>query len=431
MILVAAFVTLRATETTTAAARVMLIGKQPETPVFSQYITEWDLELSSAAQVVMSLPVARMATESLWDTLSASQDLSPGIPAFASADDVLESLVNQVSCSQVGESNILSITYSHMSAEYALLVVKHIMNAYMSFNIQSRQNLPAVEYYSEQIDNLHVEIDDLFQRRADIVNQEGVKALVGNSAIAVGQIQQLETNMFNVRSERKALEARLRSIEAAIANDPSFIPSSVPGEGTISETLKERLDILSAELADMRSQFREGTGRLEFKERQLAEIWKELDNERMNLLQALRVSINELAQREHSLMESILQQESRLADYPDIQRRIDAVDVQISSQLELLRNLETKRGEVKLKAGSDMRISNILPLDDPYIKISLVGGKKNIYLAMAIILSLMLGLIAGWFVDSQDHRIYDRSQAMKSLRVPVLGAISSDQPEKQ
>lgn len=426
IIFVSTFVTLRTTEQATANARVMLIGRQPETPDFSSGAFNWDLEMSSAAQIVVSLPVAELASEAMFDTVQTLMAEDPTFPDFSSPAEIKSSLVEVVDCMQVGESNILNISYSHYNARYALIVVKYIMEAYMDFSILRLQNQPAVDYYSDQIDNLHVVIEDLFQQRTDIVNDAGVSALSGNATVAVGQIQQLQTSMFTIRSERKALEARRKSIDEAIRIDPTFVPSAATGQAAFPITLKNRIDELATQLADRRSQYTEGSGQIQIKERQLAEVWKELDQARGQFLQDLDIRIAELREKESSLYESVIEQEKRLEGYPDVQRRIEAIDVQIRSQLDLLEALELKRGEVKLSAGADMRVSNIFPLDEPFIKTSVVGSKKTLYLGLAGILAVFLGLIAGWFIDNQDHRIYDRSQAMSSLDVPVLGAISSD-----
>jgi len=424
--LVSAMVTLRSTEQATAGTRLMLVGRQPETPEFSRAATNWDLEMSSAAQVVMSLPVAKLAAEAIFDSLKVHVPEAPGFPQFESIGEIKASVVNNVECLQVGESNILNITYSHISPEYALMVVKNISTAYIAFSIKSLQNMPAVEYYSDQIDNLHVEIDSLLIRRAAIVNAAGMQSITGNLTAAVGQIQALETDMLRYRSDRKALEVRLSGIEKALLDDPTYIPSTDNGQSSFFNTLKIRADKLVTKLADARSQYKEDSNYIVVKERQLAEIWKELDRERTNFMRDIEIRIDELSGREQALMNAILEQEAELEGYPDIQRRVETFDMQIRSQLELLKTLELKRGEVKLSAGADMRISNIYPLDEPAIRVSMVGSKKTLYLMMATILAMLLGLIAGWFVDNQDHRIYDRAQAVQSLDVPVLGAISSD-----
>ena len=85
------------------------------------------------------------------------------------------------------------------------------------------------------------------------------------------------------------------------------------------------------------------------KERQLGEVWKEISREREYYMRGLQIEIVELTQRENSLLESILAREAQLEDYPDVQRRIEAIDVQIKSQLDLLKALEMKRGEVKFR----------------------------------------------------------------------------------
>lgn len=426
IIIISTFVTLRTTEKATANARVMLIGKQPETPSFSIASTNWDMEMSSAAQIVISLPVAELAAEAMYDTVQTMLAHDTTFPDFETVYDIKNSLIGEVDCMQVGESNILSISYSHSDPRYALIAVKHVMESYMNFSIQRLKNQPAVDYYTDQIDNLHVAIDTFFQRRADIINEAGIAALTNNASGAVVHIQDLQNVMFKVRSERKALEARLRSIEAAILTDPSYIPSSIEGQDSFSPTFKIRLDRLATELAELRSKFKEGSGHLVIKERELAEIWKELDHERSLFILDLRVLIDEIVEKENSLVSSIMEQEELLEGFPDINRRLQALDVQIRSQLDLLEALELKRGEVKLSAGADMRVSNIVPLDEPFIKAAVVGSKKSLYLVLAGFLAVFLGLIAGWFIDNQDHRIFDRVQAAQALDVPVLGSISSD-----
>ncbi len=429
IIIVTAFVTLQATEKTTARARLMIIGNRPETPDFLQRTTNWDLELSSASQIVMSLPVARLAAEAMFDTVQVLAAQDPTFPVFESVDDILASVADEVDCTQVGESNILNITYSHIHRGYTLLVVKEIIDAYMNFSIKSQQNLPAVEYYTDQIENLRAHIDDFFQQRVDIVKEAGIAALADNAGAVVNQIQNIRTNMFNVRSDRLALQARLQSILGAIATDSTYVPTSVQNQGNYFGILKERADMLTSQLADLRSQFKPGAGQIEFKERQLQEVWRELNRDRENFLQDINVRLDEMNSKEQSYLETIFEQEEQLENYPDVQRRIDAVDVQIKSQLDLLETLELKLGEVKLKAGADLRVTNIFPLDAPAVHMSLAGSKKQLYLVMSFIFAVLLGLIAGWFVDNQDHRIYDRSQAMQALKVPVLGAISPDKPD--
>ncbi len=98
--------------------------------------------------------------------------------------------------------------------------------------------------------------------------------------------------------------------------------------------------------------------------------------------------------------------------------------MRIDTQRDLLETLQMKRGEVRLSAESDLRISNITKLDKPTLSSSIAGGRKFIYVILAGILGLALGLVAAMFIENQDHRIYDSRQAAKLLGLPVLGSVS-------
>ncbi len=428
IIIVSSFVTLRATDKTVASARLMLSGRQPETPDFVSGSYNWDLEMSSASQVVMSHPVAKIAAEALVDTLQVLASENPVFPSFESVEDILNTFGGEIECDQVGESNILNVTYAHINSQFALVVVGAVIDAYMDFNVESQKNLPAVDYYNDQIRTLHARIDSLFGARVEIMKQAGTQAMAGNVTVLLTQIREWESKSLSLKSERSALEARIESVNHAIRKDPYFMPTST--EFAVSQTLIDHADRLRADLADLRSQLKPGSGHITVKERQLAEIWKEISRERDEYLEDLQIQVDVLKRQEQDYIESIISQEAAVADYPDVERQIEILDMQITAQLGLLKAMEMKRGEVQLKAGADLRVSNIVPLDEPFITQSLVGSRKSIYLLTAAILAVILGVISGWFVDNQDHRIYDRSQAINSLEIPVLGAISREVPDE-
>jgi len=67
IIVLSAFATFRSAEKLTASTRVMVEGKEPETPNFDHLATNWDVVLSTAAQIAMSKPVAEKTADILFD----------------------------------------------------------------------------------------------------------------------------------------------------------------------------------------------------------------------------------------------------------------------------------------------------------------------------------------------------------------------------
>jgi capsular polysaccharide biosynthesis protein len=52
------------------------------------------------------------------------------------------------------------------------------------------------------------------------------------------------------------------------------------------------------------------------------------------------------------------------------------------------------------------------------------GSKKMLYLLLATLFGLALGLLAALFAENQDHRLYEKRQVQQYLELPVLGSIT-------
>ena len=424
---VATVSTLLSAERITASARVMVIGRDAETPTFDRIATNWDLVMSTAAQVAGSMPVAEAAATALYDSIRVIAATDPDFPAVTSVGQLKRILLHNVSCNQVGESNILNIMFSHVSERFALLAVDAIMKAYIDFNTQSQQNQPAIEYYTEQISNVQSEIESLLGERAGIYNKSGALTLETNVNTTIGHIRGIENSMYQARSTREAYESHLQHLLAAIREDPTYIPLTGDNGALIFQTTRAQLEDAQSRLSEARSKYQEDSEWVQRSQSVVDDAWATLLHERNNYVRDMEIKVQESLAREKSYSDALAGQLASLANYPDVQKSIESLDMRIRAQYDLLEALQLKRGEVRLKALTDSRISNLFPLDEPFIAASVAGSKKVLYLALSILFAITLSLIVAWFIDSQDHRILDRIQAERSLDVPVLGSISSDQ----
>ncbi|MBK9304305.1 MAG: hypothetical protein IPM94_10555 [bacterium] len=424
---VATVSTLLSAERITASARVMVIGRDPETPTFDRIATNWDLVMSTAAQVASSMPVAEAAAIALYDSVRVIAAADPDFPAVDSVGQLKRVLLRNVSCNQVGESNILNIMFSHVSERFALLAVDAIMKAYIDFNTFSQQNQPAIEYYTEQISNVQTEIESLLNERAGIYNRAGALSLETNANSTIGHIRGVENAMYQARSNREGYESHFQHLLAAIREDPTYVPLTGENGALIFQTTRARLEDAQLKLSEARTKYREDSEWVQRSQSVVDDALATLLHERDNYVRDMEIKVQEHLAREKSYSEALASQLASLATYPDVQKSIESLDMRIRAQYDLLEALQLKRGEVRLKAQTDSRISNLFPLDEPFIAASVAGSKKILYLALSILFAITLSLIVAWFIDSQDHRILDRMQAERSLDVPVLGSISSDQ----
>jgi len=426
IILVAIVGTFNTAERVTASTRIMVIGREPETPGFNNRPPDWDLLMSTSAQIVRSIPVAELAATALYDTLRSIHPEDPSFPRFTSKAQLKRALLNGVDSGQIGESNLLNISFTHKNRDFTLIAVTALAHAFIKFSISSQRNESAVSYYTDQINALQHELDGLLNNWSQTLENANLSAIEDNPGNSLGQINALVTAMINVRSQRFSLESKLRSLKRAIAADPHYIPVSSSGESMYIQGILNQLNDLTAEMSNLKSQYQPGSEWIVRKQRAIDELWKNIKQQRDDYLQDLMIRIDELRGKEDSYRRDIDKLRADMKDYPIVQKRIKSLEMQINAQQSLLKALQLKRGEVRMKAEADSRISNLYQLDEPHIDAAVAGSKKMLYLAIAILFAIALGFTIGWFVDIQDHRIIDRLQAEQVLQVPVLGTISSD-----
>jgi len=420
IILVVTIGTLKTSSNVTAGTLIMVETRQPENPVFAQRIVNDDLIMSTAAQIGKSIPVAEIAAALLEDSLSVFREEDPLLANLPDGVQLAGRLTENVDCGQVGESNVLNLTFTHPSARFALAAVKALSEGFMRFNIERQQNPSAISYYTDQIQSVDVEVDSIMGLKSKVLDQAGIVSFSNAAQYTVSHIRTMEQVLFNARSIRRGIEAHLEKLKDTVALDPYFVPSNAR-----FNQLKSELETRVSELSSLRVKYKDDSVWVLRQAELVDEARAVLIAERSSHVAELEINMAEALAKEDALRESVESQVLALEIYPQVQRQIESFDLQIESRRDLLESLQMKRGEVRLKSGSDQRISNLVQLNQPTINTRIGGSKKFLYIGVAFVFSIIVGLIIAIFVDNQDHRIYDRRQAAQMLDVPVLGTLSS------
>ena len=424
VIAVAVIGTLRSTQVFQARTTMMIEVIGPQDPSFYRPAPNYDMLLSSAAELAMSTAVSQMAAEALADSLPTLQREIP--EWFADVETVadLQTIMHDgANSNHMGESNLLNLSYSHPSPRFALMGAGALADAFIRFNISTRRNSPAVGYYTEQIHKTQAEVDSLIALRTQILERTGLIGMQADLKVSFTQIRGLESEYFKARSRREGLEARIAAMESAIAEDPDFVPPVSVGQAASLNRLKGDIDTKLATLAELRQRYRDDSTWIEREMQQLETLREEMVRERSRYLESLRVELAEARSVEDSYLAAQRTQTDDLAAYPTVRGQIETLDMEIDSLRRLLDRLHLKRGEVRMAASSDLRISDVLLIEQPVLDVPVGRGRKILYLLISVVLAVAVGLVAAFFVESNDHRIYDRRRAEMYLEVPVLGSL--------
>ncbi|KPJ88243.1 MAG: hypothetical protein AMJ53_17135 [Gammaproteobacteria bacterium SG8_11] len=424
IIVAATYGTISSSDTITASGRVVIETREPEALSYRTGTVNYDVIMSTAAQVAMSVPVASYAAASLMDTLPAFQRQFPELAGIQTEGQLRDVLLGGVNCHQVGESNILQISFNHTNPYFALIAADALMKAYISYSITSRQNIPAISYYTDQINQVTSEIDSLLGVQAGILMKAGYSAFEDNAKATSAQIVQMERSYFSIRADRIALEAKLDGMLQAVMDDNGYMPVSREGDNWNIVDLKKRLDSQLTDLSKLRLQYNDDSEWVQRHLQLIADTREQLYHERNNYFHHLGIEIEQLKKKETDYLAAIEQQKQYLEVFPHVRQEVDTIELSIETQMDLLESLQIKRGEVRLKAGTDQRVSNIIPLNQPSINMVVAGSKKMLYLLLATLFGVALGLLAALFAENQDHRLYEKRQVQQYLELPVLGSIT-------
>ncbi|MEZ4389355.1 MAG: Wzz/FepE/Etk N-terminal domain-containing protein [Candidatus Krumholzibacteriia bacterium] len=424
VILVALVGTMRSTQMFRARTTLMIEIGGAQNPRFYERAQNLDMILSSAAELAMSSPVASLAAEALQDSIPAFKREYP--EWFANVNtvhDLGEVLHAGANSTHVGESNLLNLSFSHPDAGFALIGAGALANAYIDFNVRTKRNSPAVSYYAEQIQQTKAEIDSLMVIRMAVLDESGVLGLQADLKDSMTQIRGLESEYFKARSTRLGMEAELASLEQAIAEDPDYIPA-VPNHVAASlNRLKADWDTKVARIAELNQRYTEESVWVQRERAQLELIRQEMFQERDRYLETLRIELAQTRAVEESYRAAQLDQSQGIQNYPDVLGQIELLDLQIDGLKKLLQSFQLKHGEVRMASNSDIRVTDAFLIEAPTLDVAVGRGRKMLYLIISVVLAVAMGLVAAFFVESNDHRIYDRRRAELYLEVPVLGSL--------
>lgn len=406
-------------------AEVLIEARAVEDPSFEQRPVEYDIVMSGAAYIAQSIPVATKAAAALWDSLPALKARNEDFLAIESMDDLRDEILGGADCAQIGESNLLGINYAHADMDFGLMVVDALTQSFIDYNIEMGQNTSAIAYYDDQIKEAAGEIDQLLARRVSIFETGGLNAFQVNKDSAIQQMRALEATYYKAQSTRRGADDRYRGVLAAVAADPDFMPSlSTSGQNANLIDARSRYDKATTDLMQLRSTYQEESPLVQRQISFVQETRRIFHQIRSDFIRDLEIDAAVAAAEETSLAESLGRYRSDIEAYPAVERELATIDLQIEAKRELLKALQTKRGEVRLKVQGDQRISNITRLNEPSVRAGVAGGKKMLYLVLATLMSGVLGVLTAFLVDLQDRRIYDPRQAEVALELPVLGSIS-------
>ncbi len=350
----------------------------------------------------------------------------------------------------VAESDVIAISYQNSDPRIAMTVANSISQVLQERNLRLRQEQAGgvKEFIAEQRNRYKQRLDESEQNLRQFKESNQVTSLDNQVEELIHRASSIEALYQTVKSEREKTEKRLDTISEKLSTSrenlaPSVSNISTPMIQQLKEELKDKrtqyirqqlagvpennpkMVQLRGDLEQIRNSLSEEARKLVEQEdlidplSQMASLYEEKIN--------LEIELETLITQERSLAQGISRYEEQLSRLPSKEYELARLTRERDLASSIYASLSQKHEEARIEEAE--RIGSLRIIDRADLPRSPTSPRKNLNLAIGIVLALTMGLGLAFFMESLDTSIKTPEEVERKIGLPVIGSIPRVHPK--
>lgn len=382
---------------------------QPNLQVFT-----WEEELSSEIETVKSLPVAERAQKILDQWFREGR-----------LNKKLRLSLSGVGSGVVGESNVVQISYSSRDAEACVPVTNAVTQAYMDYRRESN-TVPFVnEFFRGEIATVDSAMTELKRQRDRYIQETGAIDPSEEQRTLYSLMQNTESDLAEVRQRLRLNRENLMQAKEHIRThpdpDPAFFFALDLGNQPNLSSLKSRMQDLEQEREKMASRMTPDHPEMQGILQSLNEVHQQIRDEASSCIALLDARRQADEERERSLVAQAAIYRTQLERIPFQESTLSQFEHEMTTLRDRYKELLGKEIQARIQQATtpDWTVTLFQPASRPIA----LRTTDYVRLALAPLLSLVVGLMLAFFLDSLDHSLKTASDIEEYLGIPVLASL--------
>lgn len=313
---------------------------------------------------------------------------------------------------------LLLISYRSPDPQLAADVANAIAQSYLehTYNIRYRASASLTNFMEKQLEELRAKMERSgsalvqFEREMNVISPEE------KTNILSSRLLQLNTEYTNAQADRVRKEAAFASVR-----NGSIEAAQVSGQGEPLRRLTEKLNEGQERFSQVKAQYRAAHPEYRKAAAYLAEVQRQHDKTRNNIMQRVEIEYQESREREAMLQKAV--QETK-AEFDRLNTRsfeYQALKREAEADKKLYEELVRKIKEAGINASFQNSSIRIADPARPAIKPVFPNVKMNI--AVALLFSTLLAFGTAILSDALDNTIRDPEQVSRTLKTEVVGSL--------
>ncbi len=373
-----------------AQVTLMVTQALPTTQAGGQPLQGQGLEqvmgaLARLPQMTLNTYVGQLTSESLMQKVLDATGLgSRGYTA--------RGLAGIVQAKNIKDTNLIQLTVSHTDPRLAAEVANAVSREFVTFvSSQNREQMAkSVEFLSEQADKAEKELALAREELRKVqVEPRGVAVVRQEFEAKGADLARLQSESVQLGVEIDQLQAGITGLQGTVDATPRTV--TVDENGTKVERLNDIYVSLSQMLEQKQVDLAEKRARLESTQRHIAQLEKDVS----------------------SLQAELVEKQAKEAA---LQQKVDQLN-----QTFLI--LAQKRTEVQIARSVNLGETSILTVSPAYIPTRPARPNKQLNIAVAGILGLMVSVMLAFLLEYLDNTVKTADDVQRILGVPVIGNV--------
>jgi len=327
-----------------------------------------------------------------------------------------EGLRKRFKVSEVGKkTNIIKITYRDINPNKARDVVNTLVQAYLdqTLSFKTEEASRTVSFVEEQLKGTRLDLDQSEKNLQTYKTNSGVVKLDAEAQELVKKLSDIEKERASVNLQRKQVEFALAALLDARRKGMVYSPAVFRDDALIG-TMANRLTELEVQRRALVSENTENHP-------QVKAIQAQIDQVQKKIQATLETYKQNLTKQEITIQQQLDQYEAKMRKLPEAERDLARLSRFSKVNADIYMFLLQKHEEARIVKASTISNINVV---DPAITPDLpVKPQKRKNLMLGLLVGLMFGVGAAFFMDYLDDTIKDEDEAKRALGWPHLAMI--------
>lgn len=331
-------------------------------------------------------------------------------------NSTVQGLRNSIKASEVGKkTNIIKVTYSNTDPVLSRDVVNTLVQSYLdqTLSFKTEEASRTVTFVEDQLKGTRDELDLSEKNLQTYKSASGVVKLDAEAEELVKKLSEIEKDRAAVNLQRKQVEFALAALQEARRKGQVYTPAVFKDDPLIG-SMASRLTELEVQKRALVSENTESHPQVKAVQSQIDQLQKKLQS-------TYETSRLNLARQETSIQQQLQQYEAKMRMLPAAERDLARLMRLSKVNADIYMFLLQKHEEARIVKAST--ISNIKVVDPAITPDKPVKPQKKKNLLLGLLVGLMFGVGAAFFMDYLDDTIKDEEEAKRALGWPLLAMI--------